>query len=129
MKNRKGQSLVESALILAAFMGLLLALVGLGETLFVRATLVDRVHTAARWGAVNPYNAEAIRNVVLYGAATPASDATPLVGLTPAGVLVANPGCPGVECRITVSIAAHGVQSTEPAEIVTARADAAPSTP
>ncbi len=112
--------MVESALILAAFMGLLLGMATVGETLFVRQSLLDRVHVAARWGAVNPYNPDAIRNLVLYGSATPGGDAAPLPGLTAGGVVVENPGCPGADCRVSVSVPELGVRSTEPVEVVAA---------
>ena len=71
---RRGQSLVETTLILAAFMAMILGMVSVGQMLFVRQALAERAQEAARWGAVNPYDAPAIRNLVLYGTATP-SDA------------------------------------------------------
>ena len=112
----RGQSLVETSLILAAFLGLLLGMVTLGQTLFVRQTLSGRVHQAACWGAVNAYNPEAIRNLVLYGTTAPDVGATPFMGLAPSQVIVAAPGCPGAQCRVTVAIPMQGIQSTEPAE-------------
>ncbi len=60
-RRQAGQSLVESALILAAFMGLLLGMAGVGQSLFVRQTLADRARVAARWGALNTYDPQAIR--------------------------------------------------------------------
>jgi Flp pilus assembly protein TadG len=114
--RRKGQSLVETSLILAAFLGLLLGMVTIGQTLFVRQTFADRVHEAARWGAVNTYDPAAIRNLVQYGTVTPDPGATPFMGLTASEVVVAAPGCPGTQCRVSVAIPAQGIQSTEPAE-------------
>jgi len=113
-RRSRGQSLVETTLILTAFMGLLVGMIGVGQMLFVREALADRVHDAARWGAMNAFDAAAIQNVVLYGTASPAGSATPFVGLTAPDVVVANPGCPGVDCRVTVAIPGHGIQSTEP---------------
>ena len=113
---RRGQSLVETTLILAAFMGLILGMVSVGQMLFVRQALAERSQDAARWGAVNTYDAPAIRNLVLYGTATPSNDALPFAGLAASEVVVGNPGCPGVECRVSVAIPGHGVQSTEPVE-------------
>jgi hypothetical protein len=118
MKRRrcKGQSLVESALVLASFMALLLGMTGVSEMLFARQILADRAHIAARWGALNAYDPQAIRNIVLFGTNTPASDASPVLGLKPASVVIDNPGCPGVNCRVSVAIPAHGIHSTEPVE-------------
>ncbi len=123
MKKRRGQSsagqsLVESALILTAFMGLLLGMAGIGQLLFVRQTLVDRTRVAARWGALNSYDPEAIRNMVLFGTAVPASGQPPFFGLAPTAVEVSNPGCPGPACRIRVAVPEHGIRSVEPAEII-----------
>ena len=50
----KGQSLVETSLIVVAFLSLLLGMVGIGQALFVRQTFSERVHAAARWGANVP---------------------------------------------------------------------------
>ena len=125
----KGQSLVETSLILAAFMGLLLGMVSIGQTLFVRQTFSERVHQAARWGAMNAYAPEAIRNLVLYGTAVPEVGATPFMGLAASEVVVAAPGCPGAQCRVTVAIPGQGIQSTEPAEYGEGATDAALSKP
>jgi hypothetical protein len=110
---------VESALILTAFMGLLLGMAGIGQLLFVRQTLADRARVAARWGALNSYDAEAIRRMVLFGTATPAPGQPPFFSLTPSAVEVSNPGCPGPACRVSVAIPEQGIRSVEPVESVT----------
>jgi hypothetical protein len=112
----KGQSLVESSLVLASFMGLVLGMASVSEMLFVRQILTDRVHVAARWAALNTYDPQAVRNMVLFGTSTPASDSLPLLGLTPASVVIDNPGCPGSNCLVSVAIPEHGIRSTEPVE-------------
>ena len=112
----RGQSLVETTLILAAFMALLLGMADVGQMLFMRQTLVERAHSAVRWGAVNPYDPSAIRNLVLFGTTAPAADATAFAGLTPAAIDVGNPGCPGADCRVRVAIPTHGIRLTEPVE-------------
>ena len=111
---RKGQSLVETTLVMAAFMGLLLGVVDLGQMLVMRQSLVDRVRTAARWGSMHTYDPEAIRNVVLYGATAPGGSG--FAGLQAADVSVSNPGCPGPACRVEIRIAGRGVQMSEPIE-------------
>lgn len=113
-RRQAGQSIVESALILTAFMGLLLGTAAIGESLFVRETLADRARIAARWGALNRYDPAAIRRVVLYGTASPASDQSPFLGLAPAAIDVSSPGCPGPECRLLVAIPEHGIRCVEP---------------
>ncbi len=117
--SSRGQSLVESALILAAFMGLLLGMASIGQLLFVRQTLADRARVAARWGALESYDAAAIRRLVLFGTATPAPGQPAFFGLTPSAVEVSNPGCPGPACRVSVAIPEQGIRSVEPVESVT----------
>jgi TadE-like protein len=121
MRSRKqaGQSLIESALVLTAFMGLLTGMAAIGESLFVRQTLADRARMASRWGALNNYDPAAIRRVVLFGSAQPAPDASAFFGLAPTAVDVSNPGCPGPACRISVAIPDHGIRSVEPVESAT----------
>ena len=114
--KQAGQSLVESALILTAFMGLLLGMASVGQLLFVSQTLADRVRMAARWGALNTYDPAPIRRLVLYGTATPAQGQIAFWGLSPAAVQVSNPGCPGLECRVSVAIPEHGIRCVEPVE-------------
>src|SRR5579872_5381848 len=113
---RRGLSLVETTFILAAFMAMILGMVSVGQMLFVRQSLAERAQDAARWGALNPYDAPAIQNLVLYGTAKPSEGAMPFAGLALSEVVVGNPGCPGVECRVSVAIPGHGIQSTEPVE-------------
>jgi hypothetical protein len=112
----RGQSLVETTLILAAFMGLILGMVGVGQKLFVRQALAGRTEDAARWGALNPFDAARIRNLVLYGTTAPSNGATAFAGLAEEEVVVGNPGCPGVDCRVSVAIPGHGILSVEPVE-------------
>ncbi|HTW67252.1 MAG TPA: TadE family protein [Bryobacteraceae bacterium] len=101
MKER-GQSLVETALILAAFMGLLVGMTGVGESLFFRQTLADRARQAARWGALHPYDPAKIRQMVQFGTVA-GSD-----------VEVSNPGCPGLDCRVLVAIPTQNIRCVEP---------------
>jgi len=112
----RGQSLVESAFVLAAFMSLLFGVAQVAETLFTRQTLAQRAQAAARWGALHPYDARAIRNVALFGSDRPEEGATPVFGLHPDAIQVSNPGCPGPDCRVSVAIPAHGVRSVQPVE-------------
>jgi TadE-like protein len=115
-QSSRGQSLVETSLILAAFMGLLVGMTGIGQSLFVRQTLEDRAHNAARWGAMNTYDPDAIRNLVRFGDAQPSEAMTPFAGIKADEVVIGNPGCPGANCRISVEIPGQGIRSVEPVE-------------
>jgi hypothetical protein len=101
----------------------------IGQSLFVRQTFAGRVHDAARWGAINSFEPDSMRNLVRYGATVPAQDAAPFMGLAASEVSVTAPGCPGVQCRVTVAIPAQGIQSTEPVENGARPTDAVPSKP
>jgi TadE-like protein len=103
-RGQAGQSMVETALILTAFVGLLLGMTGVGQLIFVRQTLADRAGQAARWGALNPYDPSAIRNMVRFG------------NIAASDIQVSNPGCPGAGCRIVVAIPTQGIRSVEPVE-------------
>jgi hypothetical protein len=122
MKGTRGQSLVESALVLAAFMGLLVGMASVGESLFVRQTLADRARMGARWGALHTYDPAAIRRVVLYGVSEPTSSDAPFLALKPEAVEVSNAGCPGPQCRVSVALPSQGVRAVEPVEIISAPA-------
>ncbi len=113
-RGQAGQSVIESALILAAFMGLIIGMAGIGQLLFVRETLADRARMAARWGALNSYDPAAIRRMVLFGTAEATPGQSAFFGLSPAAVDVSNPGCPGPACRVSVAIPEHGIRSVEP---------------
>src|SRR4051794_29765904 len=66
MKER-GQSLVESTLVLLVFLSMLLGVFDCGQVLFAHQALVERVRTAARWGMIHPdRGTEAVTNLVLY---------------------------------------------------------------
>jgi Flp pilus assembly protein TadG len=85
----RGQSLVESTLVLIVFLSMLLGMVDVGQVLVAHQALVERVRGAARWGSLHPYDGtgEQVANLVLYNQPTPppASPAT-FLGLTRANV-------------------------------------------
>lgn len=118
MKTRlsNGQSLVETCVILAVFMAMLLGMIFVAQTLFVRQTYAERVHDAARWSAVNGYDPQAVRNIVRYGTPQPDPAATSFMGLSASQVTVANYDCPGPQCRVVVAIPSQGIRTTEPVE-------------
>ena len=115
MRRERGQSLVETALVLVAFLTLLLGMGFAGQSLFIKQTLTQRTEEAARWGAVNRYDVNAIRSLVLYGTTNSEGNSDGFDGLTASDVVVSNPDCPGPDCRITVAIPRHGIRSVEPA--------------
>ena len=83
--------MLESVLTLVVFLTLFFGVFDVGEMLFVHQTLTDRTRNAARWGAVNTFDATAITNLVLYGATAPAAGQTPAFGLTASNIAVSRP--------------------------------------
>ena len=93
MKNERGQSMVEATLVLLVFFTLLLGVIDCAQVLFAHQSLVERVRSAVRWGAVHPWNQEngsdAIVNLVLYNqAAAPGGSRQTFLGLRPENVVV-----------------------------------------
>lgn len=89
-RRQRGQSLVESALVLLAFFGLLLAVVDCGQVLFAHESLVERTRSAVRWGVLHAWQGpDQIVNMVLYGQADqPAGNPEGYLGLTADNVQV-----------------------------------------
>src|SRR5690349_5426362 len=89
--RRKGSTILEMVLTLVVFLALFIGVFDIGEMFFVHQTLTDRARNAARWGAVNAFDATSIQNLVLYGATTPAQGQTASFGLTVSNVTVSRP--------------------------------------
>lgn len=108
--TRKGQSLVEAALVLMVFFALLLGVIDCGQVLFARQALVERVREAVRWASVHPYDGtgDQVANLILYERTEePRTSTAAFLGLTRANVDVryrpATPERPDDE-SITVAI-------------------------
>lgn len=113
----RGQSLLESTLVLLAFLTLLIGVLDVGQVLFLHHTLVERTRAALRYGAVQtPFDADAVRNMVLYNQPTIPGNAgsgdgggdPPVVpgifGLMPSMVQVQRHDATFNEDRITIQI-------------------------
>ena len=104
--RRKGGTILEMVLTLVVFLALFIGVFDIGEMFFVHPTLTDRARNAARWGAVNTFDATSIQNLVLYGATAPATGQTPFLGLSTTNVTVTRPavsvGLP--EDRVIVTV-------------------------
>ena len=69
-RKNQGNVIIESALIFIVFFGMLIGAFDFGQFLFVHQALVERVRSAARWGAINDAtDSAAITNMVLYNQA------------------------------------------------------------
>jgi Flp pilus assembly protein TadG len=88
--KEKGQSLVESALVLLVFLAMLLGVFDCAQVLFAHQALVERVRSATRWGMIHPDQGTApISNLVLYNqTAEPRAFTEGYLGLKPENVQV-----------------------------------------
>jgi hypothetical protein len=67
VRRDSGQSLVEATFALLIFFALLIGVIDCGQVLVAHQSLVERVRSAVRWGAVHPWNGSAqIENLILY---------------------------------------------------------------
>jgi len=89
--GQRGNSALETVLTLVVFLAMLVGVFDIGTMLFVHQTITDRARNAARWGAVNTFDAPSIQNLVLYGATTQAQGQIGFFGLTGANVVVTRP--------------------------------------
>jgi hypothetical protein len=90
--SRRGQSLVEAALVLVVFFSLLLGVLDFGQVLIAQQSLTERVRGAVRWGVVHPWDGPApIANMVLYNQpAEPRESTSGYLGLKPSNVVVTH---------------------------------------
>jgi len=108
--RRRGQALVEAALVLLVFFVIMIGLLDVGQMLFLHQTLTERAQAAVRWGVTNNYDPTSITNLVLYGNTSPDPGAQPFWGLSTSNVAVSNPGCgpnPNIDCRVTVVVSGY----------------------
>lgn len=113
--RQRGSNLVEGALILLTFLLLLIGIVDFGQVLYFHQVLVERARTGARYGAVNPTNADSIKNMVVYNTPTVSGFPSPVVGgLTTAMVNVQNTGANSNEARVVVTISGYNIQFLSP---------------
>jgi hypothetical protein len=106
-RNReRGSTLVEAALILILALALLIGVLDLGQMMFIHQTVAERTRAAARWGAVNPYDASKVSNMVLYGSIT-ANPGSELFNITPSHVAVAHNALGTTDDRIDVTVSGY----------------------
>ena len=116
LDRRRGQALVEGALIMFVFLVFIVGTLDFGQYLYFHQSLTERARAAARYGAVNPTNRTGIQNVAIYNdPAGSANGATPLIAnLTtdmvsvclPGDASCSNPGF-GPDWRVTVTISGY----------------------
>ncbi|MDX1979243.1 MAG: TadE family protein [Bryobacteraceae bacterium] len=106
-RNRQsGRAILETALVLGAFMTMLIALIDVAQYLFVHASLAERVRAAARLGAESsPVNPALIRTWVSSAG----------FHLTPDNVQVVELGAGTEDRRLEVRIVNYEYTTISPA--------------
>lgn len=104
--GRRGQALIESALVLIAYFSMLIFILDMGRLLVTQQFLSDRARSGARWAALNTWDPTAVANMVCYNTATaPEGSSTGLFGLTPSMVAASRSGTSGNwDYRVIVTI-------------------------
>lgn len=77
-RREKGAAMLELALIYSAFFFVVIAILDVGQALFLHQTHTARVRAAARYGAVRDWNSTTktqVQNIVLFGKPTGTGDA------------------------------------------------------
>ena len=97
--------MVEAALVLTVALVTFIGLIDIGSVLFRMQGLVERARAGARYGVVSTFDANAIRNVVVYGNAAGAG--SPLLGLTTGVVQVTQPDLGDGQVKIKVVITGY----------------------
>ncbi len=113
--TQRGQTLVESALVIIVLLCTLLGIIDFGQVLFFHQTLVERARAGVRWAAVqNPVVTGDVQNYVIYN--NSAGTGTPILsGLTSSMVVVTETGQAGCDdSRVTVQIVNYPFQFFAP---------------
>lgn len=107
--SERGQSMIESTLVMLAFFALLFGVIDCGQVLVTHQALVERVRAAVRWGVVRPWDGtgDQIANLVLYNQADEPRTATDgYLGLTRENLQVRyQPSTPARPDDETLSVA------------------------
>jgi Flp pilus assembly protein TadG len=113
--RRKGQTLLESSLVLTTLLLMLIGIVDFGQFLFFHQVLTDRARAGARYAAVNPYDVTSIQNVVVYNSPTaPTGSPAGLFGLTTSNVTVTPTPATGTPNYVQVSISGFPIHLISP---------------
>ena len=103
--NKRGQSMVEAALILMLFMMVILGLVNFGFIMWMHQTIEHRARAAARYGVINPTDTTGMQNMVLYNSTT--GSGTGMFGLTASNVSAAEYSSNSFQDRIKVTVSGY----------------------
>ncbi len=102
--SERGATIIEASLVLMLFLVLVFSLFDFGFVLYFHHTLMHQARGAVRYGVVRDYDADAIKNMVVYDSPTAGSSPQGILGLTTSNVSVQRQGVDTNEDRILVTI-------------------------
>lgn len=106
--RQRGQTLLETALVLLLFLSILIGILDLGQVLFIHQSFVERARNAVRWQAVRPLDVEATKNMVLYNQPTAPDGAwSSYMGLTRDMISVTRQNADTNDDRIVVTLSGY----------------------
>ena len=114
--SERGQSMVETALILLVYLMILIGIIDFGQVLYFHQSLVERARAAARYGAIHPTDTTGIQNMAVYNVSTYSGGAPPAIlgGMTTSMVDVQNPDVNTVAARVVVTISGYPIVFISP---------------
>lgn len=88
-EKRKGQAMVEGALVLLVLMVMLIGIIDFAQFFFFHQSLTARVRAGVRYAIVHSYDPTQIKNFLLYNSPTaPGGNPPGLLGLTSSQITV-----------------------------------------
>ncbi|HWB83789.1 MAG TPA: TadE family protein [Bryobacteraceae bacterium] len=115
-RSERGSVIVELSLIGLIFAVLVIGIMDFAQFLFYQQALLERVRSAARWGAVtDPTNTAAIADMVLYSQpADPGGGVSASFGLTPSMVSVTTQDAGTDDYRLIVQVSGYSFRVLSP---------------
>jgi len=115
-RGEHGSTLIEFTVVAAVFFMMLVAIVAAGNLYYTHNALVEATRRGARYAVLNPTGStDAVRNVVVYGTATPAQGATSLIyNLQPGNVTVTYSALNVGSGTVTVTISGYSYPFVAP---------------
>jgi Flp pilus assembly protein TadG len=77
--QRRGNVMMEGAICLLVILAFLLGAADISKVMFLHQGLVERARAGAKWASTQPFDATEVKNVVVFGSATPGNGANTML--------------------------------------------------
>ena len=112
--------MIETALTIGLFTSIIFSLFDFGYIMYMHQTVLNRLESAARYASLYPTDTTAIKNYVVYNAAT--GSGAGLFGLTTDNVTVTRTGSGTNDDRINLTVSGFSFQMNVLARSATSKA-------